>query len=554
MNYNFVEIKKNTGTFLCILAILLIPVYVGIVPMAHAAGGLDFGYDYGYDTGAYDYGYDYGAYDYGYDTGTYDYGYDYGAYDYGYDTGAYDYGYDYGAYDYGYDTGAYDYGYDTGTYDYGYDYGAYDYGYDTGAYDYGYDTGAYDYGYDGVSGGYTPTWHYAGSVVEDTYTFPSYEIPTYSVSGGCISCSSSAYPIKSTYSTPNTYYTPSFVSVPNTVSKSNSKSVSNATAVANASATNNVNVVNNVTTTQNTVSTGSPFVQPICNISANPTNVSYGGSSTLSWNSSNATSATLSGFGAVAPNSSRLISNITGTQTYTLSVSGSGGSNTCSTTVVASQQQNAPTCSINVSPSSIVQGGSAALNWSSSNATSANITNIGSVSTSGSQNVSPSNTSNYTMTVWNSTGQTNTCNTTLNVGTTQPSNLYCTISASPSTIQNGAASTLVWNSYGNATSAMLSDGIGSVSTNGSLSVRPASSRNYTLTITDAQGRVNTCATNVNVQGSYVALTQVPYTGFGDGLMATVLSLLGMLAIAGSASFLLVSYRRTLISALRAVRS
>src|SRR3989344_5350785 len=97
---------------------------------------------------------------------------------------------------------------------------------------------------------------------------------------------------------------------------------------------------------------------------------------------------------------------------------------------------------------------------------------------------------------------------------TPVSNLYCTITASPTSITNGQASYLTWSSSG-ATSAWISDGIGSVAVNGSLTVRPNTSKTYTLTVTGLGG-TRTCSTYVTVSGSYVSLSQIPYTGFDFG--------------------------------------
>ncbi len=58
----------------------------------------------------------------------------------------------------------------------------------------------------------------------------------------------------------------------------------------------------------------------------------------------------------------------------------------------------APTASITVSPSAINPGQSATLSWSTTNATTAAISGIGSVNTSGSQSVSPTGSSSYTLT------------------------------------------------------------------------------------------------------------------------------------------------------------
>lgn len=93
--------------------------------------------------------------------------------------------------------------------------------------------------------------------------------------------------------------------------------------------------------------------------------------------------------------------------------------------------------------------------------------------------------------------------------------LSCTISANPPSVPNGQAAVLSWHSTGPVASAWLSDGLGAVAPNGSLPVRPESSRLYTLTVS-GPGGTQTCSTQLIVAGGSpnIALSQIPYTGFG----------------------------------------
>ena len=182
------------------------------------------------------------------------------------------------------------------------------------------------------------------------------------------------------------------------------------------------------------------------------------------------------------------------------------------------------------------------LSWTSTNANSANITNIGSVAVSGSQYVYPTGNMTYTMTVYGQNSTSNSCSTTIPYTYTPPvSNLYCTLTASPSSIQNGATSVLSWTSQG-ASYATLSDGLGNVNINGSMSVRPESSRVYTLTVRDYQGRTNTCYATVTVSGSYVSLTSIPYTGFDGGITENAIYWMGLILWALAAGYFVVRYR------------
>ena len=378
-------------------------------------------------------------------------------------------------------------------------------------------------------------------------------------------------------------------------------------------------------------STASAQVAPTCTINANPSSVSYSGSSytpvVLTWSSSNATSANLTNVGTVATNGSQTFYPSV-TTTYILTVTGSGGSTNCQTTVYVSGSSGTPSCSIYANPSNINYGGYnnySTLTWNSTNATSANLTNLGSVATNGSQNVYPTVTTTYILNVYNAQGQSSQCQTTVTVGgggyygaaptcwitlsnynntynynqpttlswgstnatsanispnigsistsgsqTVYPSgnqiytmtvynsqgqsatcqtsqyyqggqgNLSCNIYANPITIQNGKSSYLTWNSTG-ATSAWLSDGLGNVASNGSITVRPESSRTYTLTVTNYQGQTQTCNAYVTVSGSYpyISLTQIPYTGFDFGTTGNILYWIALALFALAAGYLVV---------------
>lgn len=119
--------------------------------------------------------------------------------------------------------------------------------------------------------------------------------------------------------------------------------------------------------------------------------------------------------------------------------------------------------------------------------------------------------------------------------------LYCVLTASPTVLQNGQTAYLSWTSQG-ATSAMLSDGLGYVSPNGSMAVRPESTRYYTLTVY-GPGGVRTCNATVTVVGSapYVSLTQIPYTGFDMGPIGNAMYWVALLSFAIAGAYLAVYY-------------
>jgi hypothetical protein len=163
---------------------------------------------------------------------------------------------------------------------------------------------------------------------------------------------------------------------------------------------------------------------------------------------------------------------------------------------------SAPTCTLNASDTSIEEGQTVTLTWTTSNATSATLSNFGSVSTgSGSRSANPSNQGGtnvtYTMHVTGQGGSAN-CDVTIHVNSHPVNhNVSCDISADDTSIEDGDSVRLEWNSN-NANSARINQGIGSVSTNSSRTVRPSDDTTYTLTVTNDQGDQATCSVTVRV--------------------------------------------------------
>ena len=220
---------------------------------------------------------------------------------------------------------------------------------------------------------------------------------------------------------------------------------------------------------------------PSVSISASSETIQTGESSTLSWSSSNAETATIDqGIGDIPVNGSITVSP-SQTTTYTITATGPGGTATDSVTVTVIYP--APTVSISASPDTIQPGGSTTLSWTSSNADSAEINNgIGSVPVNGSLTVSPAETTTYTITV---TGPGGTATASVTVTVTYPAPSV-SISAAPDTIQSGGSATLSWTSS-NADSATIDNGIGSVPVDGSITVSPAETTTYTITVNGPGG-------------------------------------------------------------------
>ena len=152
---------------------------------------------------------------------------------------------------------------------------------------------------------------------------------------------------------------------------------------------------------------------PTAKLTAAPTTITVGNSATLTWSTTNATSVSIdNGIGTVAASGSTTVSPTT-TTTYTLTATGSSGTVTATATVTV--QELMPTAKLSASPSSITAGETSTLTWTTTNATTVSIDQgIGAVSPSGTSVVSPTNTTQYTLTA-TGPGGTATASTTVTV-------------------------------------------------------------------------------------------------------------------------------------------
>ena len=143
----------------------------------------------------------------------------------------------------------------------------------------------------------------------------------------------------------------------------------------------------------------------ISSFTATPASIASGGSSTLAWSVSGATSISIDqGVGTVT-GATRSVSP-SATTTYTLTARNASGSTTASATVtVTPAPAPAPTISsFTATPASIASGGSSTLAWSVSGATNVSIDQgVGTV-TGTTRSVSPSATTTYTLTATNASG------------------------------------------------------------------------------------------------------------------------------------------------------
>jgi len=246
----------------------------------------------------------------------------------------------------------------------------------------------------------------------------------------------------------------------------------------------------------------------ILSFTASPASVALGGSTTLAWNTLNATSASIAGYGAV-PVSGSLTVNTTGTGsiTFNLTATNSAGSSSASTTVSvgsAAPTTGSPTiAALYVSPSSITSGGTATLSWMTSGASSIAIDNgvknlVGVTGASGSVSVSPSFTTTYTLTASNAYGNTYDSKVlTVMAAPIMPVYRWPTINdfhCSNTSVVMGNQAKLYW-TVTDADTITIDNGIGSVGASGTVYIYPVVTTTYTLM---ASNGGNTVARSVTV--------------------------------------------------------
>jgi len=247
------------------------------------------------------------------------------------------------------------------------------------------------------------------------------------------------------------------------------------------------------------VTTASSAGPIITSFVANPTSITLGGASTLSWSTSNATSVSISPApGGAEPLNGTISVSPTVTTTYVLTATNATASVTATATVVVNTPQVTLT-SCYASPANIIAGESATLFYSSTNATAVAIDNgIGSVGLSGTHVVSPTSNTTYTITATGAGNTTTSCSIGVQVTLGNLPRIV-QFSAAPMTILSGQSSTLLW-IVDNSTSQTITT-LGTVVAAGSQSVTPTATTTYTLTATNQAGSVTATAT-VNV-------TQIP---------------------------------------------
>jgi hypothetical protein len=240
-------------------------------------------------------------------------------------------------------------------------------------------------------------------------------------------------------------------------------------------------------------------------LTANPPSVTAGGTTTLTWTSTNAASCTASGgwSGAQPTSGSQLTAAATTGTSYSLTCTGPGGASTPAAVTVAVVAVVPPvaTAALTATPQSVAVGGTSTLTWTSTNATSC-------AASGGWSGAQPSSGSQLTAAVTASTSYSLTC--TGPGGTSAPAAVTVgvvpaatvSLTANPQSVGVGGATTLTWTST-NATSCAASGGwSGAEATSGSLHTGALSANaTYSLVCAGLGGSSGTVSTTVTVGAS-----------------------------------------------------
>jgi uncharacterized repeat protein (TIGR01451 family) len=228
-----------------------------------------------------------------------------------------------------------------------------------------------------------------------------------------------------------------------------------------------------------------------------------GGNTTLKWETTDATSVSISGIGSVnVDNTAGRVVPVTATQTFVLTATNANGvDNSCVQTVTVKPKVDVPlpVCdSFTASPSNILVGGKSTLSWNTTNAVQVFL-NPGNtaVSVDGTFEVSPIVDTTYVLTVIGAEDKTVDCSVPVKVSEDQVP-VCKNFTASPSSLPVGGGNvTLNWE-VTDASSVSIAPTVGAVGLTGSRSVNVTQGTTYVLTATDTNGDQTTCSAPVAV--------------------------------------------------------
>jgi len=229
---------------------------------------------------------------------------------------------------------------------------------------------------------------------------------------------------------------------------------------------------------------------------ANPPTVTVGQCAIISWDVANAETITITP-GVQTNNRPQGTAQVcpTATTTYTLTATnatnGKQANGSITVTVNATPQVSAAVVRFVAVPTNITAGESSTLQWATENAVTVTL-NGQTVSPNGSQMVSPTQTTTYTLVATGTDGRPVNATAVVTV-TAGPVSRILQFGLNPATINAGGQSQLCWQVEG-ATTVSISPGIGTVEAAGCTTVNPTVTTTYVLTATNASGSVTASAT------------------------------------------------------------
>lgn len=246
---------------------------------------------------------------------------------------------------------------------------------------------------------------------------------------------------------------------------------------------------------------------PSCNfLNANKTTVKYGGETVrLTWSTSNASSASISGIGSVSLNNSVGYEVfVNSNRTYTLTVPGAANNANCAVSIIVADEEKVAECTyLNANKTSVKHGGeTVTLSWSTKDATSVSINNsIGTVSATGTKDVFVDSNKTFILTAVG-TNNSDDCSVSITVKPPveekAPRCDYLRINGS-SRVEKGDRVLLEWETT-NANDVRITPTVGNVSSDGYTYVTVNYDETYTLRARNLNnGQEETCTVQVYVE-------------------------------------------------------
>lgn len=247
---------------------------------------------------------------------------------------------------------------------------------------------------------------------------------------------------------------------------------------------------------------------PTASLSASPSDIQQGSSSTLTWSSTNATTCTGTNFSTSNATSGTLSVSPSSTTTYSMTCTGSGGTSQPAIAKVTVSIPT-PTATLSANPTSVQSGSNSTLTWSSTNVSSCTGTNFSTGTgnpTSGTATVTPSATTTYSITCSGSNG-----NASASATVTVLAPPVTSLTVNPASIASGASSTLKWGAT-NATSCTGTNFSTGNAVSGQVTVSPTATTTYSVSCSGNGGTTSANATlTVTGTNSCALDTITPWT-------------------------------------------